>query len=577
MALRRHTDDRNGDHPMTRLSYPGHAASPGIALGHLHRTDRPRTADPLPHRATTDPAGLLTDAFDTVAHRFQLLADSLREQGKDEEADIMEVNGYIALDADLRRQALKRVDGGTPVPVAVRQAFDTYAATIAALDDPTLADRATDVRQVGRRVLAHLHGDPAAAPGTPFVLVAQEIGAADLLEPGRSLSGALSVSGGPNSHAAIVARSMGIPLLVGIDPRLLELPDGEEILVDGTGATVVVRPEEEERASALSVAEAGRARRTALAADRHWPPMTLDGHRVTLRANVATASDARAALTANADGVGLLRTELPFLTARRWPTRAQHTAVLTPVLRPLAGRTVTVRTLDFADDKLPPFLSQGREGERLGRGLPLMLAEPEAFAEQFRGLLAAGATADLRIMIPMVADVGELRACRTLLQDAATRAGLPAPPMGIMVELEEAVAVVDQLASEADFLSIGTNDLTCRILGVDRRDPAAEPALAADPRVLRAVADITAAARRHGRSVSVCGDAAAHPLVVPLLIGLGCDTLSVAPAALDETRARIRAVRLGTCEEAAAAALGCDSPQEVWELVGRLPAGDFRP
>ncbi|MFE1749653.1 putative PEP-binding protein [Streptomyces anandii] len=549
-----------------RRGYTGHAAAPGTALGLVHRTDRPPSRTALPHRAGGDPAQQITDAFDTVAARLLDLAGSLREQSKDEQADIMEVNGYIAQDQDLRDRAIRRANDGEPVPVAVRQAIDAYAATIAALDDPTLAERAADVRQVGRRVLAALHGDTGPAPDQPLVLVAHEIGAADLLEPGRTVTAAISVTGGPNSHAAIVARSLGIPFLLGVDPQLLELPDGQEILLDAGLGSAVAHPDDEERTRALRAMETARARRRALAEERHLPAETLDRHAVVLRANVATAAEARAALTAGAEGVGLLRTELPFLNHPAWPTRAQHAATLVPVLRALAGQVVTARTLDFADDKLPPFLARLR-GARIGRGLPLMLAQPDAFADQFRSLLSAGADTDLRIMIPMVADVGELRACRSLLEAAAAEAGVPVPPLGIMVELPEAVAAADELAREASFFSIGSNDLTCQILGLDRRDPTATPAMAAHPAVLGAIARVVDAAHRHGRQVSVCGDAAAHPLVTPLLIGLGCDGLSVGPAALDEVRARIRRLRHDTCASLAAVALTRANPEEVWRLV----------
>ncbi|MGW7406053.1 phosphoenolpyruvate--protein phosphotransferase [Streptomyces sp. NPDC054833] len=549
-----------------RRIYTGHAAAPGTALGFVHRTDRPPTRTALPHRTSGNPTRQITDAFDAVATRLLDLSASLREQGKDEQADIMEVNSYIAQDQDLRDQAVKRADGGQPVPVAVRQAIDAYAGTIAALDDPTLAERAADVRQVGRRVLAHLHGDTSPAPDQPLVLIAHEIGAADLLEPGQTVTAAISVTGGPNSHAAIVARSLGIPFLLAVDPQLLELPDGQEILLDADQASAVAHPDDDERARALHAMETARARRLALAEERHLPAETLDQHRIVLRANVATPAEARAALTTGAEGIGLLRTELPFLNHRAWPTRDQHAATLVPVLRALTGQVVTARTLDFADDKLPPFLAPG-QGARIGRGLPLMLAQPDAFADQFRSLLGAGADTDLRIMIPMVASVDELHACRRLLKAAASEVGVPMPSLGIMVELPEAVAAVDDLAREAAFLSIGSNDLTCQILGLDRRDPTATPAMAAHPAVLDAIARVVTAAHRHGRQVSVCGDAAAHPLVTPVLIGIGCDSLSVAPAALDEVRARIRRLRHDTCASLAAVALTRETPEEVWRLV----------
>ena len=563
---------------MTRQSFAGRPASAGVALGRLYRPDRPPAATG-PRRAGADPVAEVEDAFDAVAKHLAVLSDSLRVGGRTEQADIMEVNSYLAQDPDLRAAAARRVAVGAPVAVAVREAVAEYADAIGALDDPSLAERATDIRQVGRRALAWLHGAELAGPAGPVVLLAHEIGAADLLEPGTEVVAAASVTGGPNSHAAIVARSLGIPLILGLDPAALDLPDGTEALVDAAGPHVTVRPEPAERALALAAMAAARSRRVALAAERHLPSETLDRHSVILRANVATAEDADAGLRAGADGVGLLRTELPFLDAPSWPSEAQHTAALAPALRLLAGRPVTVRTLDFADDKLPPFLAAGdpagagaadpagAAGRRIGRGLPLMLARPDAFAAQFRALLTAGAGADLRIMIPMVATVEELRACRDILYATADALGVPAPPIGVMVELPEAVALADELAEEAAFLSIGSNDLTGQILRLDRRDPAATPALTAHPEVLRAIGRVVEAAHRHRRQVSVCGDAAAHPLVMPLLVGLGCDILSAAPAALDEIRARIRRLDAETCALAAREALAAGTVEEVWKIV----------
>ncbi|WP_329362785.1 PEP-utilizing enzyme [Streptomyces sp. NBC_00669] len=553
---------------------PASASAPAGPSGPRRLAALPAPADAGETAVAPEAGGLVADAFDTAADRLHAVAAGLRARGDEEQADIIEIGGLIARDPDLRQHALRLVAGGADPADAVHEAVDAQARAIAALGDPVLAERAADVRQVGRRVLAVLHGVQEPPPDRPVVLAAREIGAADLLEPGRTVTAALSVTGGPNSHAAIVARSLGIPLLLGVDPLVLDLPDGVETLVDGAAA--VVHPAAGERESALAAIAAVRERRARLAAERHLPARTVDGHPVTLRANVATPADVRAGLLAGADGVGLLRTELPFLDAVRWPSRARHTIALGPVLAPLAGRIATVRTLDFADDKLPPFLSADRPaGRGIGRGLPLMLARPHAFGEQFTALLAAaaGARAELRIMIPMVADVGELRACRALLDRAAAELDLPAPPLGIMVELPEAVRRIDELAREAAFLSLGTNDLTCQLLELDRRDPAAGPASTAHPAVLRAIAAVVAAARTHRRPVSVCGDAAAHPLVLPLLVGLGCDTLSVAPSALDEVRAAVRRLDHTSCREAAAEALVLRTAEQVHHLVRcRLPA-----
>lgn len=550
---------------MNRRVFAGVSASAGVALGLAYRTDRVVEHLRL-RRSTGDPVRDITEAFDAVAERLRALAASLRAGDHVEQADIMDAAGLIAADPDLRGAAIGQAREGTPAAVAVTRAVNTYAAMLAGLDSPMLAERATDVRQVGRRVVAWLNGaaETDVDLDGPLVLLAHEIGAADLLEPHAPVAAAVSVTGGPNSHAAIVARSLGIPFLLGVDRDALDCPDGAEILVDTRRSTVIVHPAPRQRQDALSTMDAARARRAAAVASRDLPCETLDGTVMVLRANVATPADVQAAHEARSEGVGLLRTELPFLDVTAWPSFRQHIAALEPVFRRLEGKPVTVRTLDFADDKLPPFLAAER-GARFGPGLPVMLAHPEALIDQFRAILTAGVDADIRIMIPMVASGDDLRACARLLAEAGDRP----VPLGAMIELPEAVADIDDIAATAAFLSIGSNDLTCQLLGLDRRHPEATPAMAAHPVVLRAIRDTVAAAHRHGRVVSVCGDAAADPHVIPLLIGLGCDVLSVAPAALDDVRSRVRRLKDSACRVVATRALELSSASAVWQLVER--------
>jgi phosphoenolpyruvate-protein kinase (PTS system EI component) len=552
----------------SRLTFSGVAASPGTALGLLHHIDQPPVA--TGRGPATDGSGEeVTGAFDAVAAQLLDRSKALRASGQADLADIVETNGYIALDRELRGAVLGHLGQGLSPADAVAAAVHEYAGMLAALDDPVLAERAADVRQVGRRVLAHLAGSESAAPDGPVVLAAHEIGAADLLEHGDAVVAALSVVGGPNSHASIIARSLGIPLITGIDPAILTSPAGSAVLADTRHATVTVTvdPGQAERDEAIAAMDAARRHRELLAAERNLPCQTQDGHPVGLHANIATPAEAKSVSAHCATGVGLLRTELPFLEARQWPTEAQHAAVLRPILGKLPGLPVTVRTLDFADDKFPPFLAPAAVNGRLGRGLPHMLADPAAFEHQFRAILAAGTSCDLHVMIPMVESPPELAACREILHSAAAALGMAPPPLGAMIELPEAVAAIGELAREAAFFSIGSNDLTCKMLGLDRRDPSATPAMAAHPAVLNAIAATVTGAHRRRRRVSVCGDAAADPLVIPLLVGLGCDTLSVAPAAVDEVRARVRRLTMSTCTEVASTALTLDTAEDVWQLV----------
>ncbi|GLI01213.1 aldolase/citrate lyase family protein [Phytohabitans aurantiacus] len=503
------------------MRYRGTAGAPGVGIGHIWHVIRAslKSLERLEGRPDHD----VIAAFDAVAARLRARASALRNDGLDEPADIAETMALIADDPDLRDAAVTSARAGQAADMAVRVAVEHYASMLAALPDPTLAARATDVRQIGRRAVAVLRGDVASTVEGPLVLVGRELGADDLIDAPDEVAGAVSLLGGPNAHVAIVARALGVPLVFGLE---LEAPDGALAIVDG--ASVVVAPTGEEQHAARVAMRAAAERRVTLASERELPAVTRGGRAITLLANVSTPDDAIAAVAAGAAGAGLVRTELPFLATTSWPTEADHMAALRPVLAPLVGRVATVRTLDFGGDKVPPFLS----GQSL-RGIALSLSAPGALAAQLRAIRLAGAGTSLRVMLPLVESAEQVHECRALLAS-------PSTPLGAMIESPPAVAAVDEIAEAADFLSIGSNDLSASLLGLDRRDPRLNPGSAAEPVVLQAIAAVVAAGERHGKPVSLCGDAAADPSVVPLLIGLGCTVLSVAPSALDEVRTLVR-------------------------------------
>jgi phosphoenolpyruvate-protein kinase (PTS system EI component) len=296
--------------------------------------------------------------------------------------------------------------------------------------------------------------------------------------------------------------------------------------------------------------------------------------------NVASAAETRLGLAAGAAGVGLLRTEIPFPEALAWPTLAEHQAQLEPICGLLAGRPATVRLLDFSGDKIPPFLrdeagtGSGPSGPSgpsgaagVGSGLAALLAHRTALPDQLRAILQAGRGTDLAILIPMVSSLDEVRQVRDVLTKTAAALGADLPRLGIMVELQVTAETAATFAPAVDFFSIGTNDLTGQVLGLDRRDPAARPALAADPRVLALIARVADAGRQAGIGVSVCGDSAADPLVLPLLIGLGVGTLSVPAARVQRVRTWLAGLDTSACAALAAAALRASTVDQVRELV----------
>jgi phosphoenolpyruvate-protein kinase (PTS system EI component) len=520
---------------------PPSAAEPTgrtVVMGRLWHTSRPETSVEV-----ADPAGAVAAAFAAVPQDLARLATDLHRQGLTEPAHIVEASLQIASDPSLRAMVDDLVASGTAPGAAMTRATEHFAHILDTLDDPLLAARATDVRAVGLRLAAAVSGRPGPADDVngARILAGWEVSADDLLVNAGSVAGAVTVVGGATAHVGIVARSLGIPVLYGIDHGVLEVPNGAEVLLDTRSGRLVVEPDAPERALAEADATAAEARRARLASTRTTTLSTRDGQSVTVLANVAGVADAELATRMGAPGVGLLRTEMPFLRATAWPTVDQHLAELTPVLLPLAGRPVTIRTLDFADDKLPPFLSD-RAG-RLGSGLALMLAEPEAFLAQLQAILmaadACGVT--VSVMVPMVDSVATLERCRGLLVSAASSVSMAVPPLGAMIETRDAVEAVEDLAKASDFLSIGTNDLTAAVLGLGRRDQTLTPARLRDPDVREAVARTVRAGHGQHGSVSVCGDAASDPGLVPDLLDLGCRTLSVAPSMMDEIRAAVRA------------------------------------
>jgi phosphoenolpyruvate-protein kinase (PTS system EI component) len=537
------------------IRFAGVPVSEGVALGTLYIADTKTAVS-----ATPEEVG---DAFAAVAAERFALAERLRAAGRDQEADIIEVGGLIAADALLADPAVAAVRDGADVATAVRQATEAQAAVLEALAIPEMAERAGDVRQVAHAVLDRLGRSGAAPrPAGDFILVRREVSPADLIELTEAgLVGAVSVAGGASSHAAIIARGLGVPMIAGTDPAVLAAPAGQRARLDADGGELIVGLE------AGDVPAARTGQRQPEAAGSAGGARTADGREITVLCNVASAAETRLGLAAGAAGVGLLRTEIPYPEALAWPTLAEHEAQLEPICGLLAGRPATVRLLDFSGDKIPPFL---RAETGVGSGLAALLAHRTALPDQLRAILQAGRDTDLAILIPMVSSLDEVRQVRDVLTGTAAALGVDLPRLGIMVELQVTAATAGTFAPAVDFFSIGTNDLTGQVLGLDRRDPAARPALAADPRVLALIARVADAGREAGIGVSVCGDSAADPLVLPLLIGLGVGTLSVPAARVQRVRTWLAALDSPECAALAAAALRASTLDQVRELVPAL-------
>lgn len=542
-------------------AYRGTPVSEGVATGELYLPDVAPGNGTEPIAVTADE---VRAAFASVAADRGALADRLREAGREHEADIVAIGALIAADSALSAPALDALSvphapaaGQVTAPTgpqapgahadpagtksaggdesrgpvlddpgryplataaaAITAAAEAQATVLAALPDPDLAQRASDVRQVATAVIATLAGGGGVvpAPETAFILVRGEVDPADLIRlvDGGRLVGAVSVGGGASSHAAIIARGLGLPMLAGADPAVVTAAAGHPAILDGSRGELLVDPPPADLARAHGAGDE-------VAAGVSGAALTADGELVAILCNVASAAETRLGLANGAAGVGLLRTEIPFTRAAGWPTRAEHLAALTPVLSLLDGKRVVVRLLDFAGDKIPPF--PGAEG------LPAFLHAPGALAAQLGAILQAGAGTDLAIMIPMVRELDEVDLVRVELARAAKGAGVDPPPLGMMVELAATAEAAPAFAGSVDFFSIGTNDLTADVLRRDRS--ALRPSDASQRRVLTAIANVVKAAREAGIGLSVCGDAAADPAVLPQLLAIGVRTVSVGAA-----------------------------------------------
>jgi multiphosphoryl transfer protein len=534
---------------MTQASrYAGLPVSDGVAAGQLYPGDAQAGAAP----ATPEEVAA---AFDTVARERTALAGRLRAGGRGDEADIVAIGALIAADPALVDPAVAAARDGIAAAAAVERSAAAQVAVLAGLASTDLAARADDVRQVANAVLAQLPGGAVAPPPDgPFILVRREVDPVDLIRlADAGLAGAVSVAGGASSHAAIIARGLGLPMLAGADPAVLAAPAGHPAVLDTAAGQLTVDPSPRE----LAAAGAARARANGVARAAAAAPHTRDGQEITLLCNVASATETRLGLAAGAAGVGLLRTEIPFIGAASWPSEAEHRAALDPVLGLLAGRPAVVRLLDFTGDKIPPFLA-GREA-----GLAALLSHPRALADQLRAVLRSGRDTQLSVMAPMVRTVAELAAVRDVLAEAAARTGAAPPELGMMVEVAATAAAASAFSGASEFFSIGTNDLTSEVLGLDRADPAMSPALAADPRVLALIATVAQAAQAAGVGLSVCGDAAADPAVLPLLIGLGIRRFSVGAARLPQVAEWVAAADSVTCAALASRALQAASLEPV--------------
>ncbi|WP_025322506.1 phosphoenolpyruvate--protein phosphotransferase [Deferrisoma camini] len=560
----------------------GMAVSPGFARGRAYPLTEELGLEPPAEPAPEDPRAEL-DRLEAAVEASVSDVEGLRAQVTQalspEEGAIFHAHLLILEDRSLRAKIRDRILAGSSAGQAVVAVAREYIGAFLRVEDPYLRERAADVRDVALRVLGHLsEGRPPGEPirfSRPTVVVAEDLTPSrfvQLLQP--NLAGVVLAKGGRNSHTAILCRSAGIPAVMGMGD-LPHVEPGAETIVDGNAGVVYFEPPEPVVQEYARLEADAAAVESDLRAHLAEPPVTRDGVRVRLLGNAALLSDVPRILEAGGEGVGLYRTEFPFLVRDRFPDEDEQVEIYRRILAALDGRVATLRTLDVGGDKSLPYLRLPREeNPHLGwRSIRVSLEMDEPFRIQLRALLRAGLHGPLRIVFPMISTVEELARARAMLEDERARLArqgveVPAVAVGIMVEVPSAVLCLDRLAPLADFFSVGTNDLVQYVLAVDRANPrVAHLYTPLHPAVLELLHRVAQVGRHEGKPVSVCGEMASRPLGAAALLALGIEDLSVSPGSLPRIRRLVQTVRSADLRALAPALLAAQGAGEVEERL----------
>ena len=550
----------------SRSVIKGVCASPGIAMGPLRyfRAQQIVVAD-----TTGDPnvelqklQGAIASAK-TQLHEIQATMRSTI--GKNEAAIFLAHEAFLT-DPELFDEASTLIKAGHSAAWSWQQAIENRVGNM---------KRAADLYDVGQRVLRLLTkdgDDGTELPDEPCILVADDLMPSDTttLDP-QLILGFVTVAGGPTSHTAIIARSLGIPAVVGAGAAVLKLTEGSTCILEGTAGSLYTAPNKKDIESAQQFQNHAQLQRDNEHHQRYQPALMTDGHRIEIAANIAKATDAAAAIETGAEGVGLLRTEFLFLEREMAPTEEEQFEAYSEMTKALGGLPLIIRTLDIGGDKVVPYLSLPKEDNPfLGiRGIRLCLSRPDLFLPQLRAIYRASVTGPVKIMFPMVATLDDLRAAKKMAEQVRAELDVPPVEIGIMVEVPSAAVLAAEFAKECDFFSIGTNDLTQYTLAMDRMHPTLGSQVdGLNPAVLRLIDQTVRGAQSEGRWVGACGGVAGDPLGATILVGLGVIELSMSIPSIPGVKAHLRGTSLASAQDLARRALACTSVDQVHALKG---------
>jgi len=539
--------------------YKGVAGSSGVAIGRGVVVYPPADLDVIPDRTVDDCAAEIEEfnqALDAVRQDIRRASNRLSQHLSNDEKALFDVYLKILDDNAWSKDVESKINEGNWAQGALRQVIQTHIAHFDRMDDPYLRERASDIRDLGRRILSHLQ---AKAPNLaerfdePSIIIGEELTASMLGEvPLDKIKGLISVMGSGNSHVAILARAMGIPTVMGA----LDLPyaqlDKVNLIVDGYLGQIFTYPSEHLTQNYQQIVDEERQLEEECETLKDLPCVTQDGYRLSLYVNTGLTADIARSLDRGAEGIGLYRTEVPFMVRDRFPTEAEQEHIYRQQLAGFAPAPVTVRTLDIGGDKSLPYFPISEENPFLGwRGIRVTLDHLEIFMAQIRAMIKASAGLhNLKIMLPMISHVAEVEEALALIRRAYAEIkeegyDVKMPQVGVMIEIPAAVYQVKELASLVDFMSVGSNDLTQYLLAVDRNSPrVADLYNCFHPSVLRALHSIVKQVKNEGINLSVCGEMAGDPMGAIILMAMGYDVLSMSSTSLPKVKAVIRNISM---------------------------------
>ena len=562
----------------------GIAASDGIAIAKVYTLTEPDlTVTKVTVEDSEKEVSRLDDALAASIKDVELIKETALKNLGEEEAQVFDAHLMVLSDPELIGQVKDSITSNkVNAESALKEVTDMFISIFAGMEDnPYMQERAADIRDVSKRILAHLLGVKIPSPATikdEVIIVAADLTPSDTAQLNRQYVKAFVTDiGGRTSHSAIMARSLEIPAIVGTKEVTSIAKDGDIIIVDGLSGDVFLNPSEEVIAEYRAKAEAFAAQQAEWEKLKDSKTYTKDGHQVELAANIGTPKDLEGVVNNGAEGVGLYRTEFLYMDSHEMPTEEDQFEAYKAVLEGMNGKPVVVRTMDIGGDKELPYLPLPHEmNPFLGyRAIRISLHEPAMFRTQLRALLRASVYGKLRIMFPMIATLNDFRGAKALLEEEKAKLiaeGVAVSDdiqVGIMIEIPAAAVLAHQFAKEVDFFSIGTNDLIQYTMAADRMNERVSYLYQPyNPSILTLIKHVIDSAHKEGKWAGMCGEMAGDQTAVPLLVGLGLDEFSMSASSVLKTRSLIAKLTLSDMQALADKAINeCATVQEVEALV----------